>query len=228
MDARYLCGDHRPNPSPALLADNGRILRLGRQAREALPRFEQATAILPLPPAYAGHSLALHQHPNFQSKFDQGYVVRLVDLRQLCALQPVVGLSKVNDMMSQLVAGDADSIASLALPLVVTRHTVISPTGLFDAVNVVGIHASGARAEFSYLQVAKLDERFILTDGYHRAVAFMRMGVYVVPALFREARSLIDAGLGQPGELSASLLTLKRPALVTDFLLTGVAADIRG
>jgi hypothetical protein len=226
MDARYLCGDHRPNPSPALLSQHRWIIRAGQKAREALSYFEQGVAIQSLTVDYSAHSLALHRHPNFQSKFDQGYEVRLVDLRQICALQPVVSLPKVRDMMAQLGTADSASIAALALPLVIAQNAVMPQTGTFGVVRVLSVQASTVPLEFSYLQVAKLDQRYILTDGYHRAVAFISRGIYLVPSLYREARSIAEAGLGRPGELSLGLLSRRRPPLVTDFLLGGLAADI--
>lgn len=215
LDERYLCGDHRPNPPVQLLSRNRLLIKVGRGKRDALAPLENANPISPLRSVYSAHSLELHRHPNFQMKIRDGFTVRQLDLTQICGLQPLVSLMKVRMMMTSLQSASPQAITQLALPLQ-ALPTYVPFASVIGAVMPV----------FSYVQVVKIGERFLLTDGYHRAVAFLNAGITSIPGLYREAGSVQEAGMGRLGELPQQLLHRRRPPLLTDFFIEGLAVTI--
>jgi hypothetical protein len=68
-----------------------------------------------------------------------------------------------------------------------------------------------------FLEVARYEGRWFLRDGYHRAWHLIRVGVFEVPAVVIEARTLRELGAAQPWFFSESILLSDRPPAVVDF-----------
>jgi hypothetical protein len=77
----------------------------------------------------------------------------------------------------------------------------------------------------SYLQVASYNGREFLRDGYHRAAALIREGVFEVPCVYIEAGSFEEIGANPSTMFSYEILFGDRPPLLTDFWDDLVAAD---
>jgi hypothetical protein len=81
----------------------------------------------------------------------------------------------------------------------------------------------------NYVQVAVLDnERVVLTNGVHRALAFLTAGESHIPCLWRRVADPKELGLDQSGTyLFTQLLSNgPRPALVQDFFNPSIAAPL--
>ena len=57
-----------------------------------------------------------------------------------------------------------------------------------------------------------------MRDGYHRAYALLCAGVFRVPAVVVEARTLEELGAGQPWFFAEETLLSRAPPRVLDFL----------
>lgn len=76
----------------------------------------------------------------------------------------------------------------------------------------------------SFLQVACHHGRYVLRDGYHRAMGFLAAGITLVPAFVRDFGV---AGLGvAPGLFGTDIYLGERPPVLPDFLDHTVAAAV--
>ena len=70
----------------------------------------------------------------------------------------------------------------------------------------------------SFFEVASFRDRWFLRDGYHRAYAFLQAGIYEVPAVIVQARTLDELGAVGPWFFPEDILFSENPPRVTDFL----------
>jgi hypothetical protein len=69
-----------------------------------------------------------------------------------------------------------------------------------------------------FFEVACLRDRWFLRDGYHRAYALLRAGVFEVPAVIVEAKTIEELGATQPWFFPEGVLFSTTPPYVSDFL----------
>ena len=72
--------------------------------------------------------------------------------------------------------------------------------------------------------MARIGDRLLLRDGYHRAVGFLARGVHVIPCLTREFDNLEK--LAPSGMLPQNAFLGARPPLLPDYLDDTVAIDV--
>lgn len=77
----------------------------------------------------------------------------------------------------------------------------------------------------SYLQVVHFNDRYILRDGYHRAVGLLMNGITEVPCIFIEAQNIDQIGF-RPGLFPPTIIYGDKPPLLTDFLDESVSREI--
>lgn len=227
FDAFYLAGSHRPAPPTSLLLQNEALLTEGRRLRLQLPLVDLDGAVLELPPVHAPYMARLLGDPLIRQKLAQGYEFRLFDLHRVCGLQPVISLPKSQAMAASLDLGDPLSIARLALPMTLAPALIVPSLSIqAPTMRVTNVFAPQGISPTSHLHVARLYGRHLLTDGYHRAYALLSAGIHLVPGFYKVAFSITELGL-PPGLLPASLLTMPRPPLLTDFMIDGVSVELR-
>lgn len=78
----------------------------------------------------------------------------------------------------------------------------------------------------SYLKVASYKDRDFLREGYHRAAALLRAGIYEIPCVYIKARSLEDLGGNRETTLHYDILFGDRPPLLDDFWNDNVSAVV--
>jgi hypothetical protein len=226
FDEYYLAGSHRPAPTKELLHENRRLLRVGRQLRDQLAPADTEGAIGELPADYAPYIARLLGDPAVQQKLKLGFQLKLVDLRKVCALQPVLSLNHVARIAARLDPSDPLSTARVALPMTLSPRLVMPALSVnARSLQVTSVSAPPPTQPISHMHVAKLNGKYLLTDGHHRGYAFLKAGVQFVPGFYIEAASY--ASLGLPGGLlPASTLNKSRPPMLTDFLIDGFAVDL--
>ncbi|AXC14403.1 hypothetical protein ACPOL_5149 [Acidisarcina polymorpha] len=69
-----------------------------------------------------------------------------------------------------------------------------------------------------FFEVASYRNRWFLRDGYHRAYALLRAGVFRLPAVIVKASNLGELGAIKPWFFTESVLLGEQPPFVTDFL----------
>jgi hypothetical protein len=76
-----------------------------------------------------------------------------------------------------------------------------------------------------FFEVAFYRDRWFLRDGYHRAFALLRGGVFKFPAVIVQARTLNELGAVQPWFFSEETLFSSSPPYVIDFLNDALTID---
>lgn len=76
------------------------------------------------------------------------------------------------------------------------------------------------------LSVARIQGRYFLRDGYHRAYGFLSNGIYVVPAFVREFGATEQLGI-PAGMLPTGAWLGDRPPFLPDYIDDAVSAEVR-
>jgi hypothetical protein len=82
-----------------------------------------------------------------------------------------------------------------------------------DASKPISVHGGSP-----FFEVAQYRERWFLRDGYHRAYALLRAGVFSLPAVIIQAKDIEELGAAQPWFFPEEILFSPSPPRVTDFL----------
>ncbi|WP_213804255.1 hypothetical protein [Granulicella sp. dw_53] len=82
-----------------------------------------------------------------------------------------------------------------------------------DAAAPLEVHAGGP-----FFEVACYRGRWFLRDGYHRAYNLLKAGVFEIPAVIVQARTIEELGATQPWFFSEEVLFSEAPPYVSDFL----------
>jgi hypothetical protein len=220
-----------------------------RAARDAVaarqPGLDQADLIESAPPELIRHVAQLRHEPLVAPFFAGGWVASVVDLRRICAVQPHVLTDDVDDRVAGADPGDIASLAAITLPMPATaplpaQHDPVHKTWIISSRNhnlrivapfqgevqpgTIGL-GFGLNVAPSMIQVARLGDRYLLRDGYHRAVGLLRRGISHVPAFVRTFESFEQLALN-PGMLPQDAYLGDRPPTIMDFLDDTVAADV--
>ena len=220
-----------------------------RAARDAVshrpPGVDQTELATPAPAALDAHVAVLRAQPATACYFNEGYEVKLVDLSRVCALQPHVFTDATDDRAMPTSPTDLTALAELTLPipkpaelpaqfdqvrqtwLIASSNPNLKITGHFGGQVQAGAVGFGFTVAVlpSLVHVASVHGRHVLRDGYHRAVALLRRGISVIPALVRELGSFEQLGW-TPGMLSQDEFLGERPPVLPDYLDDSVSADV--
>ncbi len=206
--------------------------------------------VSPAPPELAGHEKALRAA--YPAVFAEGWVVRMVDLSRLCAFQPVVYTDSARASASSAGDGGMRALAAFTLPtgdppplrasfdekrnawVIVSSNRNLRLVGRFTA-PVAGAPVGGGAGGTpgfgfvvtimpSHMQVAELEGRYYLRDGYHRALGLLAAGIAVVPALVAGFTAIEQ--LAAPGALPQAAYTGERPPTLPDYLASDVATEV--
>jgi hypothetical protein len=82
-----------------------------------------------------------------------------------------------------------------------------------DAASPIRVHSGSP-----FFEVACLRDRWFLRDGYHRAYALLKAGVFEVPAVIVKAETLEELGAVEPWFFPEGVLFSATPPYVCDFL----------
>jgi len=221
-------------------------LRLARE-RVAARRagIDQRDVVTPAPKALAPHIDELRRHPVTEKVFAEGWSASILDLRRLCAFQARVFTEHGDERVRAIDAHDPLSVAAVSLPVPgpvnipacydSTRNAWVlsSPdpnlkvTGhmrqqLNNDVCGFGFSVTLGR---SFVAAVQRGGRYYLTDGYHRAVAFLRRGITHVPALVRTVRDDEPFKVAS-GVLPPAAYLGDRPPQLADFLADEVSLSV--
>lgn len=213
-------------------------LRAAREQVAARPcGIDQGGAVTAVPAELQAYVDALRGNAALAEMFAEGWTPSLVDLRRICAVQPRVFTDHGDERIRAVEPEDLGAIAAITMPVpgeqTFPAHfdeargawvlssadpnlKVVSQFGRQLGPDVAGF-GFGVALGRSYLKAVQHNGRYFLTDGYHRAVAFLRRGITHVPALTRTLPP------GEPlevphGMLPADAYQGDRPPLLADFL----------
>jgi hypothetical protein len=221
-----------------------------RRAREIVASrpagVDQTGVVCDAPPQLHVHIDRLREYAGAAPFFNEGWAVQLVDLRKVCSFQPSVTIDNAETRVAGLDSQNPESLASVSLPIACdtplpAQFDPVRQAFVFSAANpnlrVVGQFSAPVGPGLvgfgfvvaespSFLQVVKFQGRHFLRDGYHRAYAFLRGGISVVPAFVREVGATDEIGV-PAGMLPQGAYLGDRPPLLPDFLNDDVAAEVR-
>jgi hypothetical protein len=208
------------------------------------PGVDQSNLFQPVPVELQSHIEALKADPESAQVLSTSGEIQIVDLRRVCAAQPHVLVEDAERRVAGIAAADMLAIALVTLPLPKREQfpvtfDPIKNTWLFASPNpnlrVIGNFSTSVGPGFagfgfaigqqqSYMQVAGVNGRYFLRDGYHRAYGLVAAGITHAPALVKDFNTLEDAQL-PAGLLPQSAYLGEKPPLLVDYLDDAVAVD---
>jgi hypothetical protein len=214
-----------------------------RAAATRRPAVGVDGVVIQPPAALQAHQATLaDQYPRLARLFEQGLRLALVDLRRVCALQPGVFTDvEVPDI-------DPDDVAALAawtLRPAQGRSLDVQYDARRNAWTLLAsdpnirivrhfrteLEAGAVGLGFeirqfgSSLQAVRYQDRYLLVDGYHRAVALLSRGINLAPALIGAIETAEELG-GLAAGIGVDVFLGKCPPLLPDFLDDEVAAAV--
>ena len=200
---------------------------------------DQADLIRPLPGEMREYVTRLEADPQAADYLADGFTPGLVDLSRLCVFQPSVHTDQVAERVAGADTRDVRALAGITLPLAAPPRVIpqfdqerLTFTTNLASQNLHIIGAFGGPAEddlppgtvsvgfhlrviTSFVQVASIQGRYFLRDGYHRCLGLIQRGVRYAPALVR--RDLPLAELVPPGMLEFEVFMGDRPPVLPDY-----------
>ena len=235
-----------PDPAHIGLCQSARALVAARPVG-----LDQTGFAVDVPTVLHDHIGSIRAHPwSAQALLDAGEP-RLVDLRKIRAVQPVIHVEDAIKRVESISAADLLGIARVTLPIppptppeLPAAFDPVKQTHIFSSANpnlrVLG-HFSGIPIQgpggvvvlgfgfivaqtISYLCVGGVNGRYFLRDGYHRAYGLLKAGVTHAPALVRDFGSVEEAKL-PTGMLPVEAFMGDRPPTLEDYLDDAVGVD---
>jgi hypothetical protein len=230
----FLSGQRRDVPLVGWQEERAREARAAVAKRPAT--VDQDNIVRDIPSELTSHVAAMQAAPPVQAFFKEGWEVKLVDLRRVCALQPQVFTDHAEERAAQVDPNSMTSIAGVSLPLpsnapvpgqfdqqkqawiITAANPNLRIIGNFAGQVQPGVIGFGFAVALlpSLMQVAKVQKRYVLRDGYHRAYGLLRRGINWVPALIRSYGQFDDLGV-PPGLLPPSVYLGDRPPTLSDY-----------
>jgi len=179
----------------------------------------------------------------------------VVDLRRVLSFQKIIHIDGLEERTAQVESGAAEALLELCIPQQQHLPPVgafTDPDGKGFTVSsfnpnlrIAGGQISEANVSqspglppmkmqaitllvymgASYLQVVRYKDRSFIRDGYHRAAALLRRGIYEVPCIFIEANAFEEVGT-PVGSFTYEVLYGDRPPRLTDFWDESVSAAV--
>jgi len=159
----------------------------------------------------------------------------VVDLRRLLAFQRRLSFSRSLPAVTVPAQEDWSALVDIAFappsPVVYDLvHDELSSTVTLRSTNpnlhlrVTGSPSApvAVHAGSPFFEVAEYAGRWFLRDGYHRAYNLLRAGVFCLPAVIVQARTVEELGAVLPQFFSEVILLSDHPPFVSDFLDEGV------
>ena len=209
------------------------------------PGIDQSDLLTDIPEELAGHVQQLKAHSSFAPFSAEGWSFKMADLSKVCALQPIVFWDHAAERAQAALAEEVLTLAAITLPIpenveLPLQFDQIHNTWIIASRNpnlkLVGNFASPVGGHFgcgflvavqpSFVQVASYRNRYVLRDGYHRALGLLAKKVTKVPVLFREFGPFDPLGIG-PGMLPDAAWLGERPPLLADYLSDDVSAEVQ-
>jgi hypothetical protein len=220
-----------------------------RLAREAVSRrntiLDQSAVVSAPPDSIADHIAAFNDTDAGRQMATEGWLIRIADLRKVCALQPAIHYDHARERTLDARADDILSVARISIPLpsdavipaqfdpqqktwvVTSRNPNPRIIGNFTAPVPGGGHGFGFIESIlpSFVQVVKYRDRLVLRDGYHRSLGLLSRGIYLVPVFYKEFGPYDELGLPQ-GMLPQAAYLGDNPPVLPDYLAEDVSAEV--
>jgi hypothetical protein len=216
--------------------------------------IDQARLLSDTPTELSEYIAELQEHPWYKTQLARGGTLRIANLNEICALQPVVHLDYLDHsdhfrkLNRQAVQEDMRSLIQITLPMSAPAELPVR----FDQEKNAWVLQDGnpqarimghfnTRVELtpglfgigygfciallpSFVQVVLYRGRYFLKDGYHRSLALLEKGITHIPVMFQEL--LESQALEVQGRLPDETILGAHPPLFSDYLRDDVAAAV--
>jgi hypothetical protein len=199
------------------------------------PTFEQSNVLLETPETTLINLLASHaDRPDLLAEMSGlSWSLGIVDLRSLVAFQRRLSFRTDSIPVTLPAERDWPALVQLAFgarkPIKYeyelthdrsTRTLILrsSNPNLHIATTNEAAFPLSIRTSGPFFEVACFRDRWFLRDGYHRAYALLRAGVYEVPAVIVKTSTMEELGACQPWFFSEEILFSDNPPRLVDFL----------
>jgi hypothetical protein len=210
--------------------------------------IDQSDLIRPWPAALRDYVTALEGNADAGSLLTGGFRPALADLSRVCAFRPSIHIDGIRQQLSGTAVGDVRSLAELTMPLAAPpeislqfdhdRLTFVT-NPVSQNLQVMGAFSEPAqdgppgaisvgfqlRVTTSFVQVAGVQGRYFLCDGYQRCLGLLQRGARYVPALVKDDLPVAD--VVPPGMLSFEVLIGDRPPVLPDYWNGGVSCSVQ-
>jgi hypothetical protein len=237
-----------PGRAGALTA--GQEQRLARARDELSKRpagVDQSDLIRPLPAGMRDYLARLRADAQAADYLADGFIPALVDLSRICAFQPSVPVDQAAQRVAGVNPDDIGALAGITLPLAdpprvipqFDQERLTFTTNLANQnLHIIGAFGGPAEDDLppgtvsvgfhlrvitSFVQVASIQGRYFLRDGYHRCLGLLQRGVRYAPALVSSDLPLTE--LVPPGMLDFEAFTGDRPPVLPDHWDDGVSGQ---
>jgi hypothetical protein len=218
--------------------DSGKIAHARHIISERV--FQSANAVLEVETATLQDSLSGHAlRPELQAEMaGLNWYLGVVDLRSLLAFQRRLAFNpSVPDIavpsqtnwpaLIELSFGPEKPVIYDLTHCTETRSIILRSNDpnlqlriSNDRAAPITVHAGSP-----FFEVALYEGRWFLRDGYHRAYALLRAGVFRLPSIIVEARTLAELGATHPWFFPEETLLSPSPPYVIDFLNDALTLD---
>jgi hypothetical protein len=203
------------------------------------PSFGRLSVVRSLPRSLESYGAEFQATREGADLVAAGFSPALVDLRGVCAMAPVartdLDLPDVDgddlEALARITLRRADEAPAEAEYRPDLRAWVVGDPDL----GVLGQFDRPGAGEFavglivgrssSFLRVVQAGDRFVLTDGYDRAITLLERGIHEVPALVKTHGAVRDLPFDQ-AHLESAVVFGRRPPLLPDFLDDDVSAEV--
>jgi hypothetical protein len=201
-----------------------------RRLVAARPPFQPESALLDTAACLHDSLVRQMSRPDLQAEMaGLNWSLGVIDLRLLLAFQRRLVMNPNAPRFSVPSADDGAALmdVSFASPKEVVCDVVRCESAVLlqsgnpnlqlrisdDTSSPITVHAGSP-----FFEVAQYRERWFLRDGYHRAYSLLRAGVFRLPAVIVQARTLEELGATRPWFFPEEVLFSPTPPRVTDFL----------
>jgi hypothetical protein len=244
---KVLIGWNEINPVQLLTGNNQMLvtqdhLQIVQQAvnvKNARQPFINPTDVISEPgPELTQYINQFWQQPNMQAFIQEGWTIKIADLKKVCTIQPSVEMIKSVERVQNVAPENLVSLATVTLPFQAPTNLQVAfdpvkNAWLFSSPNpnlrVTGNFANSGLFGFavslanSFVQVVKCQNRFFMRDGHHRAFGLLSRNIFKVPVIYREYNSFNEMMI-PPGLFPTEILLSERPPMLMDYLDDNVSS----
>jgi hypothetical protein len=222
--------------------------RESKLAVEQLSNPDLTPEVLEIDKRFAEQLDAVSKHPLFpESTQQKKWSFKLVEIDKLVCFQKFIYIDHAEDMAKETDFSDTGKLIEFCLsekaskrPFVVAasplEFTILSPSQDLRVIAPLQMQdPSTSRNVFGFalgwglpfIQVVRLNGRYILRNGYHRVYALKKKGVKHVPCVLIEVDNFSDISIPMSGFFGEALLLSGRPPTFGNYFSDGIAPLVK-
>jgi hypothetical protein len=234
----------------------GKWASASKAARE-LRRPPPVPGKKPIAQEFGSYLEKVAEQPAFKQTCGGKCALQRIEIENLIAFQRNIDTEYASELASKMKASEQFVMEScLPLSFQQNLDVTFDPTApggvsfssfspklVFSGVHITGVGGPQVKigeqvvqqpgalfligTQANYVQVAELNSRFFLKNGYHRAYAALLAGLKHLPAVLSNITDFAETGAQRPGFFPKERLMSETPPLLKDFLDDRLAVDLK-